>query len=340
MTELAVAQNHGGQGEALDLLMPMHLCFDLKGQITHAGPTFKKMSSGQGLIGSSLSDILEIRKPFAPDTAQNLLALAGQNLQLVLRSTPHLLLRGTIATLPEDAGGILNISPGLSFIRVVDEFGLSLNDFSPCDQTVELMYLYEANQVVSAESRKLTARLMQARATAEEQALTDTLTGLSNRRALEAVLTRLLSRPDAHFALMHLDLDYFKQVNDTFGHAAGDHVLHHVAHILRSELRAGDMAARFGGDEFVILLRDCDDVDYVRAIAERLITSMEKPIRFEGNICKISASVGITLTSRYDRPEAAQLLNDADVALYMSKAAGRACASVFQPEQDCFAAMR
>ena len=340
MTELAVAQNHGGQAEALDLLMPMHLCFDLKGQITHAGPTFKKMVSGQGLIGSPLSDILEIRKPFAPDTAQNWLALAGQNLQLVLGTAPHLLLRGTIATLPEDAGGILNISPGLSFIRVVDEFGLSLNDFSPCDQTVELMYLYEANQVVSAESRKLTARLMQARATAEEQALTDTLTGLSNRRALEAVLTRLLSRPDAHFALMHLDLDFFKQVNDTFGHAAGDHVLHHVAHILRSELRAGDMAARFGGDEFVILLRDCDDVDYVRAIAERLITSMEKPIRFEGNICKISASVGITLTSRYDRPEAAQLLNDADVALYMSKAAGRACASVFQPEQDCFAAMR
>ena len=318
--------------DALDLLMPMHLCFNAQDLVTHAGPTFQKMTSHQGVVGQTLAELFELRKPFAFEASQSWLSLAGQPLQLALAQAPELPLRGTIARLSDQSGGILNLSLGLSFVQGIEEFGLNLNDFAPCDQTVELLYLHEANQVVSGESRKLTTRLMQARALAEEQALTDTLTGLSNRRALEAVLSRLLSRKDAQFALMHLDLDYFKQVNDTYGHSAGDHVLLHVAHVMRSDLRAGDMAARFGGDEFVILLRDCDDVDYVRSIAERLIAALEAPIRFEGHLCEISASIGITLSSMYSQPKAAQLLNDADVALYSSKAAGRACATVFQPE--------
>ncbi len=218
----------------------------------------------------------------------------------------------------------MNLSLGLSFAAAVDECRLTLNDFSPCDQTVDLLYLREANVAIARESRNLTERLRRAKLAAEEQALTDALTGLRNRRAMDATLQDLAETPATRFGLMHLDLDFFKEVNDTFGHAAGDHVLAHVADILRGEVRSRDIVARVGGDEFVLLFRDCDDPDLLEAIATRLIERLEEPTLFEGQPCRISASAGSTLSSRYDQPDPDKMLNDADIALYTSKNRGRA----------------
>ena len=177
----------------------------------------------------------------------------------------------------------------------------------------------------------MNTRLQGARVAAEEQAFTDTLTGLKNRRALDHVLGRYVRRGDA-FGLMHIDLDYFKQVNDTLGHAAGDTVLQRVAEVLIAETRVDDTVARFGGDEFVILFPRLTDHDALSGIAERIIEQFEIPISFGAQTCRISGSVGITTTELYSKPDADEILHHADLALYASKKQGRAQATLFTKE--------
>jgi diguanylate cyclase (GGDEF)-like protein len=268
--------------------------------------------------------VITLQRPAVPEGLAPLLMLQGVRLRLCLKARPDLPLRAMVVPLPAGVGGLLNMSLGLSFARAVEDCGLTLKDFSPCDQTVDLLYLREANAAISRESRNLTGRLQTARKAAEQQALTDALTGLANRRAMEHALKAMTEDPLPRFGLMHLDLDFFKDVNDSLGHAAGDHVLTHVADILRSEIRGGDIVARVGGDEFVLLFRDCDDPDLLEAIGARLISRLEEPTVFDGQTCRISASAGSVLASRYDRPDPDRMLNDADVALYASKNRGRA----------------
>ena len=126
------------------------------------------------------------------------------------------------------------------------------------------------------------------------------------------------------FALMHLDLDRFKLVNDTFGHAAGDHVLQHAARIMLAQTRKEDAVLRVGGDEFILIFPGVTDLATLDAMAYRLIRALEKPIESDGRMCQISGSVGITLATDYAIPAAPQLLADADKALYAAKNAGGA----------------
>ena len=179
-------------------------------------------------------------------------------------------------------------------------------------------------------------RLQGAKIAAEEQAFTDTLTGLKNRRAMDHILERLITS-GRDFALMHLDLDYFKQVNDTLGHAAGDAVLQHVARVMVDCTRQSDTVARVGGDEFVLIFNDLRDERQLQALAERLIREIEVPIPFGGKECKISASAGTTLSIWHDGTvSAARILNESDAALYAAKGAGRAQHCFYQKgmEQD------
>ena len=239
--------------------------------------------------------------------------MSGQRLGLVLRHAPELPLRGAAVALPDGAGVMLDLSLGLSFARAVTAFGLTLSDFSPCDQTIELLYLHEANSATTALSQHLTARLQNARA--EAQAMTDPLTGLANRRAMDGEVTRALADYSDDFGLMQIDLDLFKRVNDSLGHAAGDAVLERVGDVLRQHLRLGDMAARVGGDEFIVLFRDCAAPDDLGRIAKRLISACEVPISYRGQMCTISASIGIASVRAYgQRPSLDQLLADADTA--------------------------
>ena len=154
------------------------------------------------------------------------------------------------------------------------------------------------------------------------------------QEAIKAAVMDRVTAPErpAPFAVMHVDLDYFKAVNDSFGHAAGDHVLHQVAHILRQETRSGDFVARLGGDEFVVVLRECGDRVLVERIAGRILERLEAPLSFDGQDCRISASIGSTLSSHYRRLQSSRLLGDADRALYRSKHQGRGRHTIFQPE--------
>ena len=157
-------------------------------------------------------------------------------------------------------------------------------------------------------------------------AMTDPLTGLHNRRYALPHLARIAERAEAtgrRFAVMVLDLDRFKAINDTLGHAAGDAVLVEVAERLRSNLRAVDLIARFGGEEFLVALPDTT-AEAARATAERLCRVVgERPVRLkEGDSVRVTTSVGLVLGER-GSPGVEELIGLADAALLESKARGR-----------------
>lgn len=161
----------------------------------------------------------------------------------------------------------------------------------------------------------------------------DKLTGLPNRalfsHRLDAAVARHKADPTRRFAVAFLDLDRFKQVNDTFGHACGDQLLVEVAARLKGALRSGDhftaepsTSARLGGDEFLVLLTDLRNEHDVALVASRLLSTIGRPYMIGGQRLRISASVGIaTSDSRY--ASAADLVRDADAAMYRAKAEGR-----------------
>ncbi|WP_224815532.1 GGDEF domain-containing protein [Hasllibacter sp. MH4015] len=312
----------------MDRLMPMHLSLGPDGTILHAAPTIAKMLGLDNPVGDCVFDRMEFRRPRGIADMENLLSHAGCRLSLALQSAPDIPLRGVAFAVPDPdtggQGGIMDVSLGLSFARAVADFSLTLSDFSPCDQTVELLYLHEANASTARLSRHLSERLRAAHDAAERQARTDMLTSLANRRAMDDQITRALEDLHQDFTLLHLDLDLFKTVNDTLGHAAGDAVLMEVGRILSRELRRTDFPARVGGDEFVVLLRPAVPPFVAARIAQRLIDRIEVPIPFEGETCRISASIGIVASTQYtDRPSLEQIMSDVDTALYRAKNEGR-----------------
>jgi diguanylate cyclase (GGDEF)-like protein/PAS domain S-box-containing protein len=166
---------------------------------------------------------------------------------------------------------------------------------------------------------------IEARRRIEFLSLHDALTGLPNRTRLQAFLDgKLKALPTLQHPLvmLSLDLDRFKPVNDLLGHAAGDRVLNEVSSRLADCVRHGDLVARVGGDEFVLILIDAGAQDEVEALCRRLIESVERVIRVDEQDVFISASIGIALAPN-DANGAAELLRYADIALYEAKAAGR-----------------
>jgi len=186
-------------------------------------------------------------------------------------------------------------------------------------------------QKTLAEARN--AELERTRIEAEQAALHDHLTGLPNRRFLEEKLEEWRAGKGSlgsGIAILHIDLDRFKQINDTLGHGAGDAMLTLAAKILKENIRATDFAARIGGDEFVVLIDHDGATPALAAIASRIIAQMRQPAWYNGQECRFGASVGIahTLTRDID-PK--QLLQNADIALYKAKNLGRNRYEFFVP---------
>lgn len=318
---------------ALAQLMPMHLWLSPTGHIHAVGPTLAKVC-GEGLAGCRFLEVFAVKKPRCTKTMHEFLTLVGQRLDICLRDNPRTKWRGISVPLQDKQGVLVNLSFGIAATTAVREHALTHADFAPTDLTVELLYLTEVKAAVMAELAAMNRRLQTAQAEAEERALTDALTGLANRRALDLTLERAIAaaRRGRHpFALMHVDLDFFKAVNDTLGHAAGDLVLVHVAAVLNAAIRKYDVVARVGGDEFVLLFFDMTVADEITDIAERIIEQLEKPVDFNGQPCRISGSVGVTLSVFYDDLDPDRMLSDADTALYASKHSGRGCCTIFSP---------
>lgn len=305
-------------------LMPMFLWIDPDSTIRAAGPTLAKLWPAP-LAGLDFFRVFELRKPRGVVRARDLASLAGHRILLALRDGGSQALRGIAVRAGEGQGTFINLSFGLSVAEAVRTHRLSHADFAPTDLTVELLYLTEVKGAVMAELAALNTRLREAQARAEAQAMTDPLTGLANRRGFEIALAGMLAgaRRGGGFALLHVDLDHFKVINDTFGHAAGDDILTGVATALRAELRGVDVTARVGGDEFMVLLAGVRDAQVVRDIAGRLIRHIETLVPVPGEAVRISASIGAALTPPDSEIGASDLLAEADLALYAAKRAGR-----------------
>jgi len=158
-----------------------------------------------------------------------------------------------------------------------------------------------------------------------QMALYDHLTGLPNRTNFFDKLEFSLSharRNKSVLALLFIDLDGFKKVNDTFGHTMGDHLLEEVAQRLRASIRESDTVARMGGDEFTIILNNLQDIEGASCMAEKLIKAINQPIDLDGNTCNVGASIGIAVYPDHDG-NINDLINAADSAMYQAKANGK-----------------
>lgn len=171
----------------------------------------------------------------------------------------------------------------------------------------------------------------------------DSLTGLPNRDwfvgQLQTAIALSRQDPDYLYAVLFIDLDRFKIVNDSLGHLAGDLLLQKVAERLQSSLRSSDKMARFGGDEFAILLEEIDRLEEVIKVVERIRAKLSLPFNLEKEKVFTSASIGITLsTIGYERPE--DLLRDADVAMYQAKEKQKGSYTLFNPGMQAAAVAR
>ncbi|WFU49216.1 sensor domain-containing protein [Sinorhizobium terangae] len=178
-----------------------------------------------------------------------------------------------------------------------------------------------------AEARN--SELEAARVSIEYNALHDHLTDLPNRRYLDRILTeaRVVN------AILHIDLDRFKQINDTLGHQAGDAMLVHAADVLRSHAERDDFIARIGGDEFVIVCRSGRGSIHLEELAQGIIQAFRRPVPYAGQLCRLGASIGVAVNEgRLTDPR--QLLMDADIALYRAKSLGRDRFEVFSDEMQ------
>lgn len=168
---------------------------------------------------------------------------------------------------------------------------------------------------------------------AENLALTDELTGLPNRRALHELLRRTedYGWPQDQVAVMHVDLDKFKQINDTLGHAAGDEALRHATSAMARHTRQQDFLARVGGDEFVLVFfGDMPEATLAKR-AESLIADVSLPFVYQGKECNIGGSVGIACGNKSDGVPLDRYMHNADLALYTAKNAGRGTYRFFTP---------
>jgi diguanylate cyclase (GGDEF)-like protein len=188
------------------------------------------------------------------------------------------------------------------------------------EEEIEAFELLAAHAGVALENARRYEELERSRAQIRHQAHHDALTGLANRRLFRDVVAAALERRTG--AVLYIDLDGFKSVNDELGHAAGDLLLTIVGERLRRSLRSGDAAARLGGDEFGVLLSEATPEEAVAAAA-RLRSALAEPVALDGRTVAGGASVGVAAIARSSAADVDQLLGEADAAMYDDKRRNR-----------------
>lgn len=304
----------------LDRLIPCHLWLDQGGHVLHLGPTLQKLLPGF-VSGAHFSEYLRIERPHHAQSFSDLKLCADRTLRFSLRGSERVQLTGQLIEAAPDHF-LLHLRISASLPSAIREFGLDISDFTPADQSIDLLYLLEMQRLVQSLMDGLPDRLFAAQQHAAQEAASDPLTGLSNRRAL----TELMSAPapsSGALGLILIDLDLFKPVNDLHGHQIGDKLLQNVAQTLRAACREQDLALRLGGDEFALVVRHVKSVEDLMKLARRVSAALSEPQDIEGRIIKIGASIGIAHSLSDPSLTLARLMAAADRALYRAKEAGR-----------------
>ncbi|MBI3747011.1 MAG: sensor domain-containing diguanylate cyclase, partial [Chloroflexi bacterium] len=196
------------------------------------------------------------------------------------------------------------------------------------ERDIALAELLAGEAAISLENARLYDQI-------RHQAFRDALTGLANRvlfhDRVSHALNRVRGRRPQRTAVLFLDVDHFKLLNDRFGHSRGDEVLQAVAERVRAAIRPGDTAARLGGDEFAVLLEEVDGPAAAILVAERLLAGLAVPIELDGSLPQVGATIGVALSSAGEE-SADDLLRNADIAMYAAKAGGRGRVELFHTE--------
>ncbi len=185
-------------------------------------------------------------------------------------------------------------------------------------------------------TRQMTKRLSRSEAKAVQSARHDALSGLPNRARFQALLTKLLEESSVkgtNTAVVYIDLDHFKDINDTLGHSAGDRVIVAVAQRLKSVIPDSGIVARISGDEFVMVIRNCENNEWLEYILDQVQDEIARPIQFESRELFVSLSMGTAIAPR-DGNDPDELMRKADIALYDAKANGRSRRSSFEPAME------
>jgi diguanylate cyclase (GGDEF)-like protein len=195
---------------------------------------------------------------------------------------------------------------------------------------LEAVGAHAGGALESGQAARALAAVTELKERLAHEARHDPLTGLANRSLFAARVEAALARESTAPAVMFLDLDDFKGVNDTLGHAAGDALLIGVAERLRAALREDDLAARLGGDEFAVLLEHAPTAVEAERAAERVLGALVAPLRVGARPVRVRASIGVALASS-GADSASELLRNADLAMYAAKAGGRSRCAIFSP---------
>ncbi len=243
-------------------------------------------------------------------------------------ATIEMLMDGAADSRSSDAGGVVVFEPAVSPAtgRIVGEVLVVLD---------EPRALAERERRAIAGAAKFVANLIEQRRQHERlayKARYDDLTGALNRSHLRERVTQALRRRDCSIALLLVDIDRFQLVNDSYGHDIGDQLLRAFTKRVRHFLDADDVLARFGGDEFVILIVQRLATDAAEVVAERLTNALEEPFALAGREIHVSVGIGIARTPSGECEGVDQLLAEADAALAESKQRGRGATTVFEPE--------
>lgn len=225
-----------------------------------------------------------------------------------------------------------------------DEIGGLVDDFNHMLDQIQTRdsELYEINEQLEDKVRKRTEELFELTQQLEHQAYFDHLTGLANRITFDNNLRLTIehrSRYGGQIAVLFLDIDRFKNVNDTLGHAVGDQLLKEISNRFSKYIRKSDTLARFGGDEFAVLLPELEHSNTAMTVADHLLKSMLEPFQLQEHTLHVSTSIGISVYPE-DGGDAETLIKNADVAMYRSKDFGRNRVTYYSKELNALTERR
>ncbi len=306
---------------ATDRLMPMHVIAAADGTILRTGPSVPKLVPGVELVGTPFLAHFDFRMPREVSSVADVMSSADKPLRLTLRDKDRTGLKGQAVPLTCEQAVLIDLSFGISVFDAVRRFSLTSADFGGTDLGIEMLFLIEAQRAAFGETRRFTERLETARVTAEAHALLDGLTGAHNRLALDLFLSDLVEQK-ADFAVAYIDVDGFRAINELCGHSGGDAVLKEVAGALKGCVRAEDMLARLGGDQFVLVISGPIDDALGSDLSTRLRSALSFPVIHEERSFHLKASVGMTVSAPRSGETAEDVLRRADAALLRARKAG------------------